>query len=124
MFRALILFTLFVGFCAISPPAFAGQSRPNILWLSTEDISTHLGCYGDPDAITPALDALAAGGHGRWAYDATTDGRQARRFRLNDTPTDRSPAQAGQGGGSVSVSGVSDSGAVDSNGKTASDSAA
>lgn len=35
---------------------------PNILWLSTEDIGPHLGCYGDPDANTPQLDAFAAGG--------------------------------------------------------------
>jgi uncharacterized sulfatase len=42
--------------------ATAESSRPNILWLSTEDISAHLGCYGDPDAITPNLDALAARG--------------------------------------------------------------
>jgi uncharacterized sulfatase len=40
----------------------AEQTRPNILWLSTEDISPHLGCYGDPDAITPNLDALAERG--------------------------------------------------------------
>lgn len=33
--------------------------RPNILWLSTEDIGPHLGCYGEPHAITPALDAFA-----------------------------------------------------------------
>tara|TARA_R110002096_G_scaffold4493_4_gene20775 strand:- start:4949 stop:6817 length:1869 start_codon:yes stop_codon:yes gene_type:complete len=39
-----------------------GADRPNILWLSAEDISPHLGCYGDPHAITPNLDALAAEG--------------------------------------------------------------
>jgi arylsulfatase A-like enzyme len=33
--------------------------RPNILWLSTEDIGPHLGCYGDPDAVTPNLDRFA-----------------------------------------------------------------
>lgn len=33
--------------------------RPNILWLSTEDIGPQLGCYGDPDAVTPNLDAFA-----------------------------------------------------------------
>jgi arylsulfatase A-like enzyme len=36
--------------------------RPNILWLSTEDMSPHLGCYGDEDARTPNLDALASQG--------------------------------------------------------------
>ncbi|MDA7922370.1 sulfatase-like hydrolase/transferase, partial [Verrucomicrobiales bacterium] len=35
---------------------------PNILWLSCEDISAHLGIYGDPYAKTPHLDALAAQG--------------------------------------------------------------
>ncbi len=39
-----------------------GSSAPNILWLSCEDISAHLGCYGDPYAKTPHLDALAAAG--------------------------------------------------------------
>lgn len=37
----------------------SGDDRPNILWLSTEDIGPHLGCYGDPDAVTPNLDAFA-----------------------------------------------------------------
>jgi len=38
------------------------RARPNILWLSCEDISPHLGCYGDPHAVTPTLDRLAAEG--------------------------------------------------------------
>ena len=36
--------------------------KPNILWLSCEDISAHLGCYGDSLATTPNLDRLAASG--------------------------------------------------------------
>jgi len=36
--------------------------RPNILWISTEDISPHLGCYGDPIAKTPNIDRLASQG--------------------------------------------------------------
>jgi arylsulfatase A-like enzyme len=36
--------------------------RPNILWISCEDISQHLGCYGDPHAKTPVLDRLAEQG--------------------------------------------------------------
>ena len=35
-------------------------SRPNILWISTEDMSQHLGAYGDAVARTPTLDRLAA----------------------------------------------------------------
>jgi arylsulfatase A-like enzyme len=34
--------------------------RPNILWITCEDISPNLGCYGDTQAITPNLDRLAA----------------------------------------------------------------
>ena len=33
--------------------------RPNILWLSVEDMSPHLGCYGDELARTPNVDAFA-----------------------------------------------------------------
>ncbi len=33
--------------------------RPNIVWIVTEDFSPSMGCYGDPDAITPNLDNLA-----------------------------------------------------------------
>ena len=42
-------------------PAF-GSDRPNILWLSAEDINAHFGCYRDPHAITPNLDQLATEG--------------------------------------------------------------
>jgi N-sulfoglucosamine sulfohydrolase len=40
---------------------------PNVLWISTHDISPHLGCYagvwpGAEDAITPNLNRLAADG--------------------------------------------------------------
>ncbi|MHC4994980.1 MAG: sulfatase-like hydrolase/transferase, partial [Planctomycetota bacterium] len=33
--------------------------RPNILWITAEDMSPTLGCYGDDYAMTPHLDALA-----------------------------------------------------------------
>jgi len=36
--------------------------KPNILWISTEDISPHLGCYGDENAITPNIDQFAKEG--------------------------------------------------------------
>jgi len=38
------------------------EKRPNILWISAEDISPHFGCFGDPNAITPSIDALAETG--------------------------------------------------------------
>lgn len=37
-------------------------TRPNIIWITTEDISPQLGCYGDSYAHTPILDKLAAEG--------------------------------------------------------------
>ncbi len=36
--------------------------RPNILWISTEDLSPHMGCYGDKVAKTPNIDRLASQG--------------------------------------------------------------
>jgi arylsulfatase A-like enzyme len=42
------------------------DERPNILWITCEDIGPALGCYGDRYADTPNLDRLAAGG---WRYN-------------------------------------------------------
>ena len=36
--------------------------RPNIVWITAEDLGPHLGAYGDELARTPALDRLAAEG--------------------------------------------------------------
>lgn len=36
-----------------------GAERPNVLWLTCEDMGTHLGFCGDSFARTPHLDALA-----------------------------------------------------------------
>ncbi len=39
------------------------SERPNVLWLTLEDTSDYmLGCYGNPQARTPNMDALAARG--------------------------------------------------------------
>ncbi|MCK4292029.1 MAG: sulfatase-like hydrolase/transferase, partial [Planctomycetes bacterium] len=43
----------------------AGKSkaqRPNILWVSCEDISPDLGCYGDKYSVSPNIDKLASEG--------------------------------------------------------------
>jgi len=40
----------------------SAAGSPNILWITCEDISPHLGCYGDEYAYTPNLDRLAAEG--------------------------------------------------------------
>jgi arylsulfatase A-like enzyme len=39
-----------------------GGDRPNILWITSEDNSPLLGCYGDEQAHTPHLDRLATEG--------------------------------------------------------------
>ena len=39
-----------------------GKRPPNILWITCEDMSPHLGCYTPDSARTPHLDALAAEG--------------------------------------------------------------
>ena len=39
----------------------AGE-RPNILWIVTEDMSPHFGCYGEKSIATPNVDRLAAEG--------------------------------------------------------------
>ena len=61
--RRSILLSVALGLIGIGAGAKVGaaadRSRPNILWISAEDISPHLGCYGDPHAITPNLDRLA-----------------------------------------------------------------
>jgi N-sulfoglucosamine sulfohydrolase len=55
--------------CALLALGFPGPAaeaqrdqRPNIVWLSAEDLSPRLGAYGDPVAATPSLDRLAREG--------------------------------------------------------------
>jgi N-sulfoglucosamine sulfohydrolase len=45
-------------------PLLAAETpaRPNILWISCEDTSPDLGCYGDQYAVTPNIDRLASEG--------------------------------------------------------------
>lgn len=38
------------------------MKRPNIMFMLAEDMCPNLGCYGDPDAMSPNLDALASDG--------------------------------------------------------------
>ncbi len=48
--------------CAFLPNSLNAADRPNILWITTEDIGPQLACYGDIYAQTPNLDAFAAKG--------------------------------------------------------------
>ncbi len=48
---------------ACADPAWAGAPKgPNILWITCEDMSPDLGCYGDTYARSPNLDRLAKQG--------------------------------------------------------------
>lgn len=58
-FLALIVFSLLA---AVSLAAASAPARPNLLWLTSEDHGPEMGCYGDPNARTPNVDALAAKG--------------------------------------------------------------
>ena len=52
------LVSVVVG-AATSP---APAPRPNILWISVEDMSPDLGCYGDSYSVSPNVDRLARQG--------------------------------------------------------------
>ena len=43
----------------VFPTVIQAQDRPNILWITVEDMSPNLGCYGDMYAHTPNLDRFA-----------------------------------------------------------------
>lgn len=62
----LVLAVLALATCLLSPVARAespANDRPNILWVTSEDNSHHwIGCYGNENAKTPNIDALAANG--------------------------------------------------------------
>ncbi|MEO1996567.1 MAG: sulfatase-like hydrolase/transferase, partial [Planctomycetaceae bacterium] len=55
-----------LGMAWLLPPAEAGQAavkrRPNIVWITVEDMSPRLGCYGDATVPTPRIDRLARQG--------------------------------------------------------------
>jgi arylsulfatase A-like enzyme len=52
---------LLAASCLCASPSHAAQ-KPNVLWITSEDNSPYLGCYGDELARTPNLDRLAAEG--------------------------------------------------------------
>ena len=58
MLKILKLALLFFLF-PLSP--LLALQKPNILWITAEDMSSSLGCYGDSDAITPNIDQFANG---------------------------------------------------------------
>lgn len=62
--RRLFLKQLAAAAALPAAAAMADQARktPNILWISCEDISPHLGCYGEKYAMTPNIDQFAKEG--------------------------------------------------------------
>lgn len=56
--KRLLLTLLF----SILPALACAADQPNVLWLSIEDSSRHLGAYGYEHAVTPNLDRLATDG--------------------------------------------------------------
>jgi len=68
-----ILSALALSLVACISSAWGADQRPNILWLSCEDISPHIGCFGDEHAITPNIDQLATEGV-RYTNTFTTAG--------------------------------------------------
>jgi N-sulfoglucosamine sulfohydrolase len=46
-------------FSVILAAGIHAVERPNILWITAEDMSATLGCYGDKYATTPNIDAFA-----------------------------------------------------------------
>ncbi len=56
----LLLVSVCLGSAAFS---FAGEAtRPNVLFLISDDLNNSLGCYGHPQTQTPNIDRLAARG--------------------------------------------------------------
>lgn len=59
------IIVLFILACVSSVLSYAQerqQERPNILWITAEDMNPNLGCYGDPDAFTPNIDNFSSRG--------------------------------------------------------------
>jgi len=57
-FRLLLIALCCQQFAAVE----AAERKPNVLFIIVDDLTTTLGCYGDRDARTPHMDALAARG--------------------------------------------------------------
>jgi iduronate 2-sulfatase len=50
----------FVALCLLGNLSAPAAEKPNVLLICIDDLKPLLGCYGDPIAKTPAIDALAA----------------------------------------------------------------
>ena len=62
--QAIVAISICVGLFAARPSSASAAeiNRPNLLWITAEDMSANLGCYGDEVADTPNLDLFATEG--------------------------------------------------------------
>ena len=55
--QKLVVFTVLLGSLALSfnghQPVVSPPAQPNILWITCEDMSYHLACFGDTEVKTP-----------------------------------------------------------------------
>ncbi|QDT27256.1 Arylsulfatase [Gimesia panareensis] len=58
----MFVLALFSGPATTLFAADSENTRPNVLWITSEDNGPHLGCYGDTYADTPHIDKLASRG--------------------------------------------------------------
>lgn len=61
---AFAMLAVALGALAVASAASPARAadRPNVLWITAEDISPNMGCYGDSYAVTPNIDRLATQG--------------------------------------------------------------
>ena len=65
----LLTFNIFLLVLAVTSPVIAAETRPNILWITIEDWSADLSCYGTKGIHTPHVDQLASQGvRFQWAF--------------------------------------------------------
>ena len=60
MFKNLYLLPFFIASCVLGAVAVAKPK--NVVFIIMDDLRPKLGCYGDPAAISPSIDALAKEG--------------------------------------------------------------
>ena len=57
------LIAILISVASIANAAEPAAAKPNILWITSEDNSSHwIGCYGNKQSKTPSIDALAKEG--------------------------------------------------------------
>ena len=84
--KHLVWLLLLVGYVhgtASESSANPTPERPNILWITAEDMSATLGCWGDDYAHTPNIDAFAGRGVRYMKAFATAPARSSPDANIN-----------------------------------------